>query len=506
MSADLVRCGVCLERFNEDERKPKFLQCYHTFCVHCLRRLQQKRKPEDGGGLEFLCPSCRKVTRVGKKGVAALQDNFYLLPLSAGDEVYLSDDEVIDIPASRPVQVWCSTCKTAAGLGCSAHDTCSIEDLREQMATAMAHAHDELESELDMRRPMLEELQAVQRGWESCSVRERLAQQVQAQSLALALASSELEALQQNCEHEDMSGVAEALQIARTVKARAQERHEADGKRADLLAALQSCRLQVQTLQAEAKPQELVLDLSGETAEERALAGLLYVLLEAGNAAAWEKATKPRRKPRSSSVQTRSNLLSTVALSTESLPVVRNPKSHHGKGPRCFMDITVSGQPRGRIVIELRPDIAPKMCANFVALCTGELGYGYRGSRIFKALANDHIIGGDFEHNDGSGGHSIFNNKGSFLADSSSLPDEKGAVRMRGLGTDTKSGGGMVGSQFHIWVGDRNFRNFSRTLVIGKVTEGLELCQFISRIKTRKNKSGTYIIVSDVVIQNCGKL
>ncbi|KAJ4425765.1 hypothetical protein ANN_27388 [Periplaneta americana] len=364
----------------------------------------------------------------------------------------------------------------------------------------MTDAHNELESEVVMRRMMLEQLQAAQRGWGSYTVHERLTQHIQAQTDALALASSELEALQQNCEHEDMSGVAEALQTARMAKDRAQERREVDGAQVDLLATLRSCRLQVQTLQAQAKLRELVLDLSGETAEEHALVGLLYVLLEAGNAGAWEKTTKPRRKPRSSSVQTRSNLVTTAAVSTESLPIVRNPKSDHGKGPHCFMDITVSGKAWGRIVIELRPDVAPKMCANFIALCTGELGYGYRGSRIFKAVPNDHIVGGDFEHNDGSGGHSIFNDKGSFMADNSSLQDEKGAVRMRGLG------GNMVASQFQIWVGNLNFRRFPRTLVIGKVIEGLELCQCISRIGARRNTKGTRRVLNNVVIQNCGKL
>jgi hypothetical protein len=48
--------------------------------------------------VEFSCPGCQKLTRVGKKGVSALQDNFYVLPLSTSvkaqkDDVYMSDDE-----------------------------------------------------------------------------------------------------------------------------------------------------------------------------------------------------------------------------------------------------------------------------------------------------------------------------------------------------------------------------------------------------------------------------
>jgi hypothetical protein len=47
--------------------------------------------------VKFECPSCGKLTRVGKKGVLVLQDNFYVLPLSTAvkamdDDVYQSDD------------------------------------------------------------------------------------------------------------------------------------------------------------------------------------------------------------------------------------------------------------------------------------------------------------------------------------------------------------------------------------------------------------------------------
>jgi len=56
-----------------------------------------QRKKTDGGGVEFSCPSCHKVTRVGKKGVRLLHDNVYILVQTdkrkvQQDEVYLSDD------------------------------------------------------------------------------------------------------------------------------------------------------------------------------------------------------------------------------------------------------------------------------------------------------------------------------------------------------------------------------------------------------------------------------
>jgi hypothetical protein len=57
-----------------------------------------QKKKTDGGGVEFQCPTCHKVTRVGKKGVHVLHDNIYIPIQSANrkaqqDEIYLSDDD-----------------------------------------------------------------------------------------------------------------------------------------------------------------------------------------------------------------------------------------------------------------------------------------------------------------------------------------------------------------------------------------------------------------------------
>jgi len=46
-----------------------------------------------------------------------------------------------------------------------------------------------------------------------------------------------------------------------------------------------------------------------------------------------------------------------------------------------FFDMEVGGEDVGRITFELRADVAPKTAENFRALCTGEKGYGYKGSR-----------------------------------------------------------------------------------------------------------------------------
>merc|ERR1712039_1115595 len=71
--------------------------------------------------------------------------------------------------------------------------------------------------------------------------------------------------------------------------------------------------------------------------------------------------------------------------------------------PKVFFDMTLGGAPAGRIVMELRADVAPKTAENFRALCTGEKGTGKSGKPLhFKGSAFHRVIpdfmcqGGDF--------------------------------------------------------------------------------------------------------------
>lgn len=69
----------------------------------------------------------------------------------------------------------------------------------------------------------------------------------------------------------------------------------------------------------------------------------------------------------------------------------------------------------GRVIIELRKDVAPKTVENFRCLCTGEKGIGtngkplhYKGTNFHKVQRLFMVQGGDIVKNDGTSGESIY--------------------------------------------------------------------------------------------------
>ena len=170
--------------------------------------------------------------------------------------------------------------------------------------------------------------------------------------------------------------------------------------------------------------------------------------------------------------------------------------------PKVFFDISLDGEPAGRIEMSLFAKTCPRTAENFRCLCTGEKGVGqlgkplhFKGSSFHRVIPGFMCQGGDFTAGNGTGGESIYGETFDDEWDNGVVGhDEPMLLSMANAGPNTN------GSQFFLTVTQTPHLNGAH-VVFGRVTAGVDVVKSVEAVGTRSGRCTMKVLIAD-----CGEL
>ncbi|RKU43486.1 phosphatidylinositol transfer protein csr1 [Coniochaeta pulveracea] len=151
----------------------------------------------------------------------------------------------------------------------------------------------------------------------------------------------------------------------------------------------------------------------------------------------------------------------------------------------------------GRINFKLYDDVVPKTAENFRALCTGEKGFGYKGSAFHRIIPEFMLQGGDFTRGNGTGGKSIYGEK--FADENFNIKHTRpGLLSMANAGPNTN------GSQFFVTTVKTSWLD-GRHVVFGEVADD-ESMRVVKALEATGSGSGAIKYNKKPTIVDCGQL
>lgn len=127
-----LRCHICQEKYDQNEKPPKSLPCNHTFCLSCLKQVFDHNQQNARRAFTFAddtyegvlkCPTCRVEIYLSRNEISALpNDHRVIQMIDFLSKVVVKSQNVCTKHERQPLNFFCKTCRAPVCRDCTVLD------------------------------------------------------------------------------------------------------------------------------------------------------------------------------------------------------------------------------------------------------------------------------------------------------------------------------------------------------------------------------------------------